>query len=179
VAFEVLAAGVLLTGADGEPLAKLIPGGQPNPHPNVAESEMAPPVLGPGQRASLRTPKPLPAGLTPATRARLSGRWYAADGVAGGIAPGSSVDVLDDGSFRGRQDRNDACAPGGHWAADDNGRLLSTSLPRALVDCGPDTEVGDGFLAAARAGFDGTELVLLDADGGETVRLVRGDEQSR
>jgi len=176
VAFQELDDGVLLTGERGEPLARLTPGGRPNPHPNVAESEMTPPVLGADQRASLgAVPAPLPAGLTPATRAQLSGRWDAADGVAGGAAPGSSVDLLDDGSFRGRQDLNDACAPSGHWAADDEGRLLSTSYIRAAVYCGPTTEVGDGFLAASRAGFDETELVLLDADGdGDGAPGTRG-----
>jgi hypothetical protein len=83
------------------------------------------------------------------------------------------MDLLDDGSFRGGQDANDACAPSGHWTADDDGRLLSTSFVRALVTCGPDTEVGDRLLAAARAGFDGERLVLLDKDRAKTALLVR------
>lgn len=58
------------------------------------------------------------------------------------------------------------------WAVAPGGRMHTLSGPVPLVDC-PGVQLGRWVDEAARAGFDGQVLVLLDAGGAELGRLRR------
>ncbi len=117
----------------------------------------------PGPLPDARPAAALPAGLSPAGPDELAGRWSA--GAAG-------VEFLPEGTWTG----SDGCnGTGGSWTADSGGGLLATAASvSTLIACdGGGTDVGSALAVARVAGLDGEELVLLDADGAEQLRLRR------
>lgn len=115
---------------------------------------------------------PLPAGLEPVERSRLIGRWEIADHERAALAPQPPhVDLAPDGAWTG----TDGCNNGaGRWTTGPAGALLATSGPMTLMACAGMAPVPGWLGQTARAGFDGATLVLVDADGRELGRLVRG-----
>lgn len=167
VRYRIAAEGPVLLDRRGEVVARLLPGGRPRPQ--VSDDPAARiPVLTAELRARLRrTVAPLPTGLVPADRARLLGRWQAADGI------GDSLIALDPvGVFRGKDGCNGQY---GLWTVTAGGALLVADNPvsTAMLCRAGRPAVGAWFEAAARAGFDGEVLVLLDAEGVELGRLRR------
>jgi hypothetical protein len=59
-----------------------------------------------------------------------------------------------------------------HRAAADGGPVLATAGGTTQAGCS-NVNVAATFFTASRAAFDGTVLVLLDANGAETGRLVK------
>lgn len=167
VAFTTDAAGVQLLDASGSVVARLKPGGHPTAGHDIASQLAEPPVLTDDLRARFRSAPALPPGLKPATWAQLLGRWGSADYPK----RNGFVELLPDGSWKGSDGVN---AEGGRWSADSAGDLLSVAGAEAGVGCMPDmcVDVGGWFVSAARAGFDGSVLVLFNAEGKVTGRLV-------
>jgi hypothetical protein len=60
----------------------------------------------------------------------------------------------------------------GRWTAGSDGRVLATSGVSTLIGC-HNVEVAQWWSTAARAGFDGSALVLIDRNGNELARLTR------
>lgn len=166
IAYEAHDDGWRLLGADGEVLATLSIDGAPEPVPNAADFYAEPPEVTDDVRAAFAEPAPLPDGMTPATWRDLVGRWtpttwYATD---------PHVELAADGTWTG----SDGCnGSGGAWRADEGGRLLVTAGVSTLVGC-DGAPVGSWLASAARAGLEFDELVLLDAEGAEIARLMRG-----
>ena len=138
----------------------------------VVRLEPADPVAGsggvdpgrPGPVPDARPAAPLPAGLTPAGPDELAGGW-SADGDAG-------VEFRSDGTWSG----SDGCnGTSGSWTADSGGGLLATAAAvSTLIACDSGgADVGAALAAARVAGLDGEDLLLLDADGAELLRLRR------
>jgi len=152
----------------GAVVARLLPGGRPTAGPDVAPSEAEPPVVTDQLREAFRPAAPLPAGLEPADRSRLIGRWVPADG-AGRSAPQPPFALLAaDGGWRG----SDGCnGQGGRWVAGVGGSLLAVAGPQTLIGC-DGVSVGSWLSSASWAGFDGKVLVLLDEAGQELGRLT-------
>ncbi|MET8911543.1 hypothetical protein [Micromonospora sp. NPDC004551] len=163
----------------GRQVARLAPGGRPTPGPNLLPALAEPPVVTPEVRRALAPADPLPAGLTPADRAALLGRWVpvvarrSGPAVPGGDRRGGPtpayVELRDGGAWRG----SDGCnGQGGRWTAGAAGALLATAGPSTLIGC-ENVPVAGWLSTAARAGLDGDVLVLVDARGTETERLRR------
>ncbi|MEH0933791.1 hypothetical protein [Micromonospora psammae] len=169
-AFRVEGGSPVLLDDRGGPVARLLPGAKPTPGPNLLPSLAEPPVVTDEVRRAFAPAAALPAGLTPARRDTLLGRW-----VPMGVPTSSPrperphVELRDDGEWRG----SDGCnGEGGRWVAGPAGDLLATSGPSTLIGC-DNISVGFWLSNASRAGLDGDVLVLLDAQGGETGRLQR------
>lgn len=111
---------------------------------------------------------PLPAALRPATATELIGNWAPADGRGQGAPHRPSIELRADGTYRGSDGCNGAS---GHWTSGPGGELHATSGPRTLMGCADMLDVPSWLAGAARAGFDGAVLVLLDDHGVETGRL--------
>jgi hypothetical protein len=60
----------------------------------------------------------------------------------------------------------------GRWTTGDGGRVLATMGATTQAGCS-NVNVAGKLFTASRAAFDGTVLVLLDASGAETGRLVK------
>jgi heat shock protein HslJ len=152
----------VLLDANGAVLARL------SPHP---ESDVAP--LGPDDpaaiaefRAASVNPAPLPDGLTPATSPSLVGRWLPLDPKPGQPQP-AALEIKADGTWEG----SDGCnGMGGRWVGGRDALVIATIGPSTLIGCDNDM-TPSMFAAASRAGFDGDELVLVDATGAELARL--------
>jgi hypothetical protein len=145
---------VVLHDAAGEPTARLSPQAGPPPQPGA-------PALGPAA--------PLPDGLEPAERSELTGRWVPAE--PSGAQQPPHVELTADGTWTG----SDGCnGSAGRWTAGADGILLATSGPATLMACVGMVGVPGWLGQAARAGFDGETLVLVDVAGNELGRLTRG-----
>lgn len=156
---------VLLDGR-GEPVARLLPGGKPEPNPNLDPSEAEPPVVTEEARRFLARAAALPAGLNAPDRGALVGRW-APEGSTGGGAKPAYVELRADGDWTG----SDGCnGVGGRWVAGADGSLLATSGVSTLIAC-DNAPVGGWLTEARRAGLDGETLVLIDVAGKEVGRL--------
>lgn len=135
---------------DGTMVATLHQGGRPG-----ATSEFT---------KKVRKPAPLPAGLVPAERDRLLGRWRA-DAPTG----------LADTPIRFHADRtwqgSDGCNfDAGTWTLGPDGGLLMLVGQTTNKKCpGPTWQL----TTVRKAALDGEQLVLLDADGKEVGRLSR------
>lgn len=141
--------GPQLLDRDGEVTARLVPAGTPQP------GESPEPYA---------TPAPLPPGLAPADAASLLGRWHPVEPPASK----AFLELAPSGEWSG----SDGCnGQGGRWVAGPDGALLATSGVSTLMACDNQVPVGSWLSTAARAGFDGTELVLLDMDGNPVGRL--------
>ena len=119
-------------------------------------------------RRAFPDPAPVPTGLLPADRTSLVGRWLPpADDVQRPQQP--MLELRADGTWTS----SDGCnSMGGRWIGGDGGRVLATAGFASLVGCA-NGSVAVNFFTASRAAFDGTVLVLLDASGTETGRLVK------
>ena len=113
------------------------------------------------QRAMLASPVALPSTLDPRS---IVGEWASL-----GSGRGSTVEFYADGTWRGTDDCNDGL---GRWKALRDGRLLlvAPSISHAVY-CGIHP-VEEWIGSVKLAGFDGSELVMLDNAGNELDRLV-------
>jgi heat shock protein HslJ len=145
---------VVLHDATGATTARLTPRTRSSPEPGGTAA--------PGPAAVL------PEGLTPAERSRLAGRWTPAEPTRAPEPP--HVELTADGAWHGSDGCNSAA---GRWTAGADGVVLATSGPMTLMGCEGMVDVPGWLGQAARAGFDGETLVLLDPDGHELGRLVR------
>jgi hypothetical protein len=171
VAFRVDDNTPVLLDADGQVVARLMPGGLPTPNKKIVMPEEAePPVLNDEMRKALTEPEgEPPAGLTPASPEQLVGRWVPPKGT--GANPAVFIELTADGTFSA----SDGCNGGdGRWLTGDPGRILAIQGgPITAVGCGGLRPVDSWLAAASYAFFDGPTLVLLDSAGMETGRLVR------
>jgi hypothetical protein len=147
----------------------LAPGGRPTAGPDLLASLADPPTVTAADRRAFPDPAPVPTGLQPAHRTSLLGRWLPlpADDVQRPQQP--MLELQADGTWTS----SDGCnGSGGRWTAGDAGRVLAAAGFTNLIGCTNVNVAGD-LIGAARAAFDGTVLVLLDANGTETGRLVK------
>lgn len=167
VRYRLVAKGPVLLNQRDEVVARLLPGGRPKPQVSGDPAAQVPVVTDQLRERLRRRVAPLPTGLVPADRGRLLGRWQAADGIGD-----SSIDLDPVGVFRGKDGCNGQY---GLWTVTAGGALLTAKNPvSSLKLCtGGRPAPGAWFEAAARAGFDGEVLVLLDARGAELGRLRR------
>jgi hypothetical protein len=139
------------------------------PPPDGSRSPFTdPPMVDAAARLAFAAPEPLPTGLRPATRATLVGRWVpqGTDTVQRPQVPFLRLNA--DGSWT----TSDGCNGSmGRWTAGSDGRVLATSGASTLIGC-HNVPVAQWWSTAARAGFDGPALVLLDRDGNELTRLT-------
>jgi hypothetical protein len=166
-AFTTDATGAELLDSTGAVVATLRPGGHPTAGPDLLASLADPPTLTDDLRARLKPAAALPAGLVAARPDQLLGYWQSqAKPLAAGFAQ-----LAPDGSWTGSDGANDW---GGRWSAAPDGELVVVAGATTAAACGGDNcaDPPSSFTGAARAAFDGTTLVLLDADGHETGRLV-------
>jgi hypothetical protein len=171
--FKTEASGAELLGADGAVVARLTPGAHPTAGPDMAPTLADPPTASAELTKRLRPAAALPAGLTPATSATLIGRWVSADHPSRkGFAELSA-----DGSWSGSDGVN---GQGGQWAAGPGGAVLVVAGAQTAAGCAADAcvNIGGWLSQAARAGFDGSTLVLVDADGSVLGRLMRAPAAS-
>jgi hypothetical protein len=167
-AFRVDGEERVLLDAQDRTVARLSPGGRPPAGVEVAPDDLKPPRVTDETRRAFAPAAALPAGLRPATDETLIGRWLPADGTPDSPTP-PFVEFVRGGQWRG----SDGCnGQGGRWAAGEAGALLATSGPSTLIGC-DNVPVSAWLSPARRAGFDGAELVLLDAAGKELGRLAR------
>jgi len=165
--YRATEAGWQLLDAAGDVVASLAIDGAPEPIATAVDSLAEPPPVTAETRKLLRAPAALPADLTAATAETLSGRWEPV-GYGGDLEP--FVEFADDGSWSG----TDGCnGRAGRWATDGTGVLLATAGMSTAIGCDyVDVPLGSG--AALLAGFDGDQLVVLDADATEVLRYERG-----
>jgi heat shock protein HslJ len=106
-----------------------------------------------------------PDGTPPATGADLVGSWLPSDGQAGGRA---FVELGADGHWTG----SDGCNhTKGTWRSGPDGEFVATSGPSTRIGC-ENVPIATWLADATHAEFDGGSLVLRDATGAETGRLV-------
>ncbi|WP_221328196.1 META domain-containing protein [Actinoplanes sp. L3-i22] len=155
----------LLLDAAGATVVRLLPGAAPVVRDDMVPELSGKPVVTDETRQRLgAVAAALPAGLVPATRAQLLGRWLPADRTAGAFA-----ELRADGQWQG----SDGCnGLSGGWTSGPDGSLLAVSGPTTLIGCAS-APIGSWLTAARRAGLAGDALVLLDATGKELGRLIR------
>jgi len=179
---------VTLLDSRGRPMAELEP----------APSASTRPVGGMGSVGSPAAAV-LPDGLPAATRTGLLGRWVPGAPTRRGGGPGGGsgggpaqprwaprkgreatavgrtpeqpfLELRADGSWTG----SDGCnGLAGRWSIGGDGRLLAVAAPTTAIGC-DNVDLGSALVRAARVGFDGSSLILLDAAGLVTATLVRG-----
>ncbi|MET0128640.1 MAG: hypothetical protein ABW249_08620 [Solirubrobacterales bacterium] len=112
-------------------------------------------------------PAPLPEGLAPALGGDLIGEWV----PEGAGESGSELRIDGDRRFTSSDGCNGAA---GSVASLRGGRLLVAAGPVTLVAC-EGVSAGAALATAGRAGLDPAtdELVLVDPEGTETLRLTR------
>lgn len=165
-AYQVAGEERVLLDSQGEPVARLLPGGKPKPNPNLAPSEAEPPVVTEEARQILARPAELPAGLDAPDRGALVGRWEPEGGRGAGPNP-AFLELRADGEWQG----SDGCnGLGGRWVAGADGSLLATSGVSTLIAC-DNAPIGGWLAEARRAGLHGETLVLVDQGGKEIGRL--------
>jgi heat shock protein HslJ len=152
----------VLLDARGVPAVRLLPAAADLPKTGVGTA------AGPAERSQLGPAAPLPAGLAPATRDALAGRWVPAGDTKRRPEP-AFLQLLSSGEWLG----SDGCnGRGGRWTIGQAGAILATSGISTLMAC--DNAPIAGWLGdARRAGLDGAQLVLLDESGKELGRLTR------
>lgn len=156
--------GHLLLNKTGAIVARLTPGDVPDVPPTVAESLARPPVLTDEDRRALAPAASLPAGLTPASRDALLGRWRPLDAPAGSDA---HAHLHADQTWTG----SDGCnGLGGRWRSGPDAAFLATGGPSTEIGC-ENLPVEQMLTRAARAGFDGDVLVLVDRHGAPLGRF--------
>ena len=164
-AYRPSADGWELLDADGDVVARLRVDGAPDPIATALPDYARPPEVTSSVRAVFAEPAPLPAPLRAATADDLVGRWA----PAGWGLRGPHVVLAADGTYTGSDGCNGAS---GAWGVDEGGWVLATSGISTMIGC-DGAAVPSWLASAARAGFDGATLVLVDAEGAEIARLVR------
>ena len=160
----------MLVDRAGRTLARLVPGGRPKVDADTAKSEGEPPVVTDELRRLLGPAAPLPAGLRPASAAELAGRWVPAEGPGSRAPTRPYAELKADGSWSG----SDGCnGQGGRWVAGAAGAFLAVAGAQTLIGC-EGANMAGWLSDAARAGFAGEQLVLLDRSGKEIARLRAG-----
>ncbi|MFG1918105.1 META domain-containing protein [Micromonospora sp. NPDC048898] len=154
----------VLLDARAQPVARLIPGATPTPEPDKADDLLEPPMVTDEARRALAPAVALPATLVPVNRSQLTGRWVPRTGHRAAY-----VKFTADGEWRGSDGCNDES---GRWITAASGTLLTTARGVTLMFCADSVSVGGWLVTARRAGLDGQILVLLDAQGTETGRLL-------
>lgn len=168
VSFEVAGAERVLRDADGAVTARLLPGAEPTPGPDLAPSLVAPPEVTDEVREAFAPAEPLPPALVPPAAEELVGRWVPE--LQPASAEPAYVSLSADGSWEG----SDGCnRQAGRWVAGPDGVLLAVAGPSTMIGC-DNVPVGGWLAATWRAGLDGDRLVLLDREGGQLGTLVRG-----
>jgi hypothetical protein len=167
-AFRTDGASRMLLDEHGGVTARLDPATGSPPADGSRSPFADPPVVDDQARLAFAAPEPVPTRLRPATRATLVGRWVmdAADTVQRPKIPFLRLDA--DGSWTSSDGCNGSM---GRWTAGSDGRVLATSGASTLIGC-HNVPVDQWWVTAARAGFDGPTLVLLDRNGNELVRLT-------
>lgn len=158
VRFEPAGTDATLLDASGGRVARLSPSDAPPlPYQEAPESTVTDEA-----RRAWQEPVPLPPAVV--ADGDLVGRWTP---VGGG---GSYAEFAATGEWTG----SDGCnGDGGRWLTGSAGSFLaSQAAATTLLGC-PGVPVGSWLGQAARAGFDGATLVLLDASGAEIGRLER------
>jgi hypothetical protein len=157
----------LLLDDDGAVTARLDPATGSPPSDGRRSPFTDPPVVDAQARLVFAAPDPLPTGLRAATSTALVGRWApdGADAVQRPKLPFLELDA--EGSWTSSDGCNGSM---GRWTVGDDGRVLATSGASTAIGC-HNVPVDQWWVSAARAGFDGATLVLLDRDGHELARL--------
>lgn len=169
VAFRIRDDVPVLVDAEGRPLVALRPADAPDPPADVGSEMVAPPEVGDQTRAALRPAAALPASLTAAEAATLAGRWEPTGATSTEAPERPHLHLHDDRTWTG----SDGCnALAGRWVSGPDGALLATAGPQSMVACPGAVDVGGWMSAVRRAGFDGDDLVLLDADAEVLGRLA-------
>jgi hypothetical protein len=167
VAYQQVEAGWELLDVDGEVVATLVVDGAPEPIPSVTEEYARAPVVTDLTRSHFTPSVPLPGSLAPVEFTdALLGAWYPPSGTS----TGAHVEFTGDGAWVGSDGCNGAS---GRWVVAAGGEFLATAGPSTLMGC-EGSPVPHWVASAARAGFDGDQLVLLDPAGAEVGRLDRG-----
>lgn len=152
----------MLRDAAGTQIARLVPE-QPGAVSGVADPSR--PVTD-AERAAAGPAAPVPAGMRPAARSDLVGRWVPV-GFVGAARP--SVGFTAVGDWGG----SDGCnGVGGRWTVGGDGAFLATSGLSTLIGCAG-VDVGPQVAGARRIAFDGDTLVFLDTTGRETGRFTK------
>lgn len=162
--FGAQADGHVLLDEAGQVVARLVPGEEPTVPSTMAQSLATPPVVTDEARRALAPAAPLPASVEPAEHQQLLGRWVPSDAPPGSE---SHARFHSDGTWSG----SDGCnGLGGRWRAGAQAALLATGMASTDIGC-ENIPVEARLTAAARAGFDGTTLVLFDRQGEELGRF--------
>lgn len=157
-----------LLDADGVKVARLLPEGSVGPDLVAHEPEPAP-LNEVRLRQELRPVAPLPSGLSAADHAMLIGRWVPTSDPRASRHETPYLQLSADGSWSS----SDGCNGGmGAWLSGPNGDVLAVGGFSTLIGCN-NLNVDGWLTQASKAGFDGSVLVLLDADGHRTGRLRR------
>ncbi|WP_157437305.1 hypothetical protein [Actinoplanes subtropicus] len=166
VAYRVDGANRLLLDDQGGIVARLTPSGEPSARHVVVPELYARPVLDDALRRQLAPAPALPAKLRPATAGELVGTWRPA---VAGANPRQYVTIKADRSW----EASDGCnGQEGRWIVDEPGAVLTIGGGSTAVGCAGQDKA-PRFGLARGAGFDGTTLVLIDAQGKEVGRLER------
>jgi hypothetical protein len=167
--YERTADGWLLLDESGTETATLRLDGIPPSHPDVWDALLEPPEITAELLAFMNDrPAPLAPHLRAATSQDLVGYWVPLDDFP--TRPFVEFDAGPPRTWAG----SDGCnGVGGVWRLGNGGWLLATSGPQTAIGC-EGVPMSAWVSDAARAGFDGDELVLLDMSGAELGRLRRG-----
>lgn len=151
----------------GATVARLLPGERPEVPSTISQEQADPPVVTGETRAALKPAAALPDGIAPADEDALLGRWVPVEDAAGPEPPFVEFHA------GGEWDGSDGCnGQGGRWTVGPDGALAAAVGASTDIGC-DNVEVGSWLSNASRAGFEGAELLLLDADGDVTGRLRR------
>ena len=162
--YEKSTDGWLLRGGDDEVVAALTEDSGPLPSEWQFDSMVSTNADG-RARAYLDTDVDLPHGVEPVTIDRLVGRWY----PFGAYTAEPYVEFLRRGEWKG----TDGCnGGGGRFVLSPGGGYVSTSSASTLVGC-DGAPVPEWVTQARALGFDGNELVLMNAAGGAIARLMQ------
>lgn len=155
-----------LLDASGDTVASLTIDGKPAPHPDIIDYLTEAPEITDETREHFRGAVALPAGLDAPTIVDLEGRW---NPVGEGEGTDAHAQLAADGTYTASDGCNGTM---GRWAIGAGGEWLATAGPSTLIAC-EGAPVAFWLSQAKRAGMDGAQLVLLDADGAELGRLAR------
>jgi heat shock protein HslJ len=128
-----------------------------------------PPTVTAADKRRFDDPARVPTGLQPADHSSLVGRWVPLPGDDVQRPEQPMLDLRADGTWTSSDGCNGTL---GRWTTGDGGRVLATAGGTTQMGC-TNVNVAATFYTASRAAFDGTVLVLLDASGTETGRLVK------
>lgn len=136
--------------------------------PGADQGLATPPTLDADAERRLAPAVPLPTGLEAATSRSIAGAWGPAKATSKSGQP-ATLQLQDSGEWVG----TDGCnTTKGRWTTGSDGRVLVTGGASTMIGC-DNVPLPLWWQDAARAGLDGEQLVLLDAQGKEIARLVR------